>query len=583
MGKLSTCLPLSMMLGLVAGCGDNSRGGEAAVAVGAHGGEIRTEVLTIPGLATQPITYEWVDGKAFFEGDIELDLDRLRKADTLGRSLQAEGTPGDLALQTVGRSNESTRWPNGVVPYTINGDPNATISILNGSPETTGTSSGMYRWSGRLPQIQFVRRTTESAYVNFVTGTAGTLCSSNSIGRNGGVVTVTLQTGCMDQITIAHELGHALGLFHEMSRSDRDNWITVNWSNLSQPDQYKTYIERGLDGFDNHSFDFASIMLYGPDAFAKDKTKHTATRKDGTVWPSPPKVLSNGDYQAMGRMYPRFSDFTDGSQFVQTVSQYGPGVTSWGPGRLDVVAVADNGNIIHQYYDNGTWSGWVDNFGGVATTAVDVTSWGPNRLDLVTRGTDNQVWHFYRDTTVPGQVFSGWEPMGLQTLYGPTICSEENGSLDIWAVGTDGLAYSRGFRGGAGGWRPNWIQSIPGTVTAGIDCVASRDRNDVVSRNAQNHVVYSPCTGACTNWQDLGGVIFGRPTIASWQPGHYDVFGQGTDFNVYKRSLQGAWNTGWGYVGGIGYVPDAVSWGVARIDMVVRNPRSIVGWGNVQN
>ena len=38
--------------------------------------------------------------------------------------------------------------------------------------------------------------------------------------------------GCFSKGVIVHELLHILGVSHEQTRPDRDNYLTVNWKNM---------------------------------------------------------------------------------------------------------------------------------------------------------------------------------------------------------------------------------------------------------------------------------------------------------------------------------------------------------------
>ena len=72
--------------------------------------------------------------------------------------------------------------------------------------------------------------------------------------------------GCLSQRVIEHEFLHALGIYHEQSRPDRDNHITVHFDNILSDKAYnynKLSITQWLDL--NSPYDTNSVMHYSRD------------------------------------------------------------------------------------------------------------------------------------------------------------------------------------------------------------------------------------------------------------------------------------------------------------------------------
>jgi hypothetical protein len=65
--------------------------------------------------------------------------------------------------------------------------------------------------------------------------------------------------GC-DTVGVAvHELGHVLGMAHEQKRRDRDQFITVNWSNIRS--DWRAQFTAG-DAYTKGKYDYESMMHY---------------------------------------------------------------------------------------------------------------------------------------------------------------------------------------------------------------------------------------------------------------------------------------------------------------------------------
>merc|ERR1711974_112288 len=93
-------------------------------------------------------------------------------------------------------------------------------------------------------------------------------CSSY-IGRQGGSQELSLGHGCYSQRTIIHTFGHALGLHHEQSRPDRDQYVEILLNNIRPLNAYN---------FDKHfsynvnsvPYDGRSIMHYRHREYSKN-------------------------------------------------------------------------------------------------------------------------------------------------------------------------------------------------------------------------------------------------------------------------------------------------------------------------
>lgn len=84
-----------------------------------------------------------------------------------------------------------------------------------------------------LPVFRFREATRQDRSYIIIKDTSPPECSSN-VGRMDDPQSVTLSVPeCVDSFgIILHELMHALGIFHEQSRRDRDKFLRILWDNI---------------------------------------------------------------------------------------------------------------------------------------------------------------------------------------------------------------------------------------------------------------------------------------------------------------------------------------------------------------
>jgi len=151
-------------------------------------------------------------------------------------------------------------WPNGVVVYEFSSNVSSfnQQKVLNAMEVLEQPSN-----------ITFIERTNESNYVFIQSGNS----NSSFVGMIGGAQPLNMvswNSSGEDGVNyiIVHELMHALGLWHEQSRPDRDNYVQIVWSNIPGGVQHNFQIQNQAILTDT-PYDFESVMHYSQCAFTE--------------------------------------------------------------------------------------------------------------------------------------------------------------------------------------------------------------------------------------------------------------------------------------------------------------------------
>jgi len=204
------------------------------------------------GGAMRTVSYQIVHGRRMFEGDIELPARDAR-------------TPLSAVV-----NDTDDRWPNAVIPYVIQDgtwtDPTLRQQMVD------SINAAMADWTAKTG-VQFQRATgATTKWVSIHSASDPDDCHSNGIGSDASEIYL----GARCAVTAAHELGHVIGLFHEMTRHDRDQHVTVHLDNTDHDSQFDI---RAWGESDTGPYDFKSVMHYDAFAFSTNG-RMTMTRND---------------------------------------------------------------------------------------------------------------------------------------------------------------------------------------------------------------------------------------------------------------------------------------------------------------
>jgi uncharacterized protein (TIGR03437 family) len=464
----------------------------SAAAFGQTPGEVY--VVEIDG---RTVSYVIEGGFAVTEGDIILgpaeEMENFRQAQARGerglrpRSVYSPGV-GNVRL-----------WTDATMYYTMEPD----------TPVQGNLLAAIDYWNTIAP-FRILPRSSEPNYVTFRRIEIDAACNS-SVGMVGGQQFIGVTSACSVGAAI-HEIGHAFGLQHEQSRSDRDAFVTVLFDNIDK--RFASNFNVASNSINAGYYDYDSIMHYGVTGFGRNFGDTIATVPPGI--PIGQRTgLSAGDIDAVSRAYgaiptattiattPAGLPVTVDGETVTT-----PRAFDWAPGSQHTISVAEAQGTSPRY----VFARWSD--GGAATHTITA---GPAVTVFCAQ--------FQRQYPVRAAVVSGEGSVSM-------IPSPEDGYLG------DRQAFRVTATPDAGSKFIRW-SGTTGFNAAGASVSAASVRVQVAGAppnylasftSAPLHVVDSQPRGAQVI---VDGTAYFTPVSFSWEPGSLHVL------NSLSPQLQG--------------------------------------------
>ncbi|XP_037052873.1 meprin A subunit beta [Peromyscus leucopus] len=202
-----------------------------------------------------------------FVKDIDEGLDR--DIFDINEDLGLDLFEGDIKLEEQGKNSiigDNYRWPH-TIPYVLEDslEMNAKGVILNAFERyRLKTCIDFKPWSGEANYISVFK---ESG------------CWSSVGNRHVGKQQLSIGANCDTIATVQHEFLHALGFWHEQSRADRDDYVTIVWDRIlpGREHNFNIYDDSVSDSL-NVPYDYTSVMHYSKTAFQNGTEPTIVTR-----------------------------------------------------------------------------------------------------------------------------------------------------------------------------------------------------------------------------------------------------------------------------------------------------------------
>ncbi|KAF2672535.1 hypothetical protein BT63DRAFT_453049 [Microthyrium microscopicum] len=241
---------------------------------------------------------------------------------------------------------------------------------------------------------------------------------------------------------------------------------------------------------------------------------------------------------------PGLSDGVENNSAIQKGYVY-PTAVSWGPGRLDVVGVYDQGLLWHKALVNETWLGWdIISRNIHPQSNVAVISRNPNTLDMLAVGADNAAyWDWVRGNTT---TFSVEKQFGIHNSSIESVSLTAD-RMDSFSLNQAGKLQQRRWSE-TSNWDADWHvvgnddgsaeflftpTAIQVSVESGgiflVEAMKLEVYQSTWSTNGSFSVMFRNIGGSCTS----------RPSILSWA-GETIIFCRGKDTKLWSVMSSGA-------------------------------------------